>query len=43
MSFPAWIVLGLVEGLIGSKIGNKRGECILLDVVRRTVGAVAGG
>jgi uncharacterized membrane protein YeaQ/YmgE (transglycosylase-associated protein family) len=32
MSFLAWIVLGLVAGFIGSKIVNKTGEGILLDI-----------
>ncbi len=43
MSFIAWIVLGLVAGFIGSKIVNKRGEGILLDIVLGIVGAVVGG
>jgi len=43
MSFVAWIVLGLAAGFIGSKIVNKTGEGILLDIVLGIVGAVAGG
>lgn len=43
MSFLAWIVLGLVAGFIGSKIVNKKGEGILLDIVLGIVGAVVGG
>ena len=43
MSFLAWIVLGLVAGFIGSKIVNKTGEGIFLDIVLGIVGAVAGG
>ena len=43
MSFLAWIVLGLVAGFIGSKIVNKSGEGILLDIVLGIVGAVVGG
>jgi uncharacterized membrane protein YeaQ/YmgE (transglycosylase-associated protein family) len=43
MSFLSWIVLGLLAGFIGSKIVNKRGEGILLDVVLGIVGAIAGG
>jgi uncharacterized membrane protein YeaQ/YmgE (transglycosylase-associated protein family) len=43
MSFLAWIVLGLVAGFIGSKIVNKTGEGILLDIVLGIVGAVVGG
>ena len=43
MSFLAWIVLGLVAGFIGSKIVNKTGEGILLDIVLGIVGAAVGG
>jgi uncharacterized membrane protein YeaQ/YmgE (transglycosylase-associated protein family) len=43
MSFLAWIVLALLAGFIGSKIVNKKGEGILLDIVLGIVGAVAGG
>lgn len=43
MSFLAWIVLGLLAGFIGSKIVNKTGEGIFLDIVLGIVGAVAGG
>ena len=43
MSFLAWIVLGLIAGFIGSKIVNKRGEGVILDIVLGIVGAVVGG
>jgi uncharacterized membrane protein YeaQ/YmgE (transglycosylase-associated protein family) len=43
MNIIAWIVLGLIAGFIGSKIVNKRGEGILLDIVLGVVGAVLGG
>ena len=43
MSYLAWIVLGLVAGFIGSKIVNKSGEGLLLDIVLGIVGAVVGG
>ena len=43
MSFLAWIVLGLIAGFIGSKIVNKRGEGIFLDIILGIVGAVVGG
>jgi uncharacterized membrane protein YeaQ/YmgE (transglycosylase-associated protein family) len=43
MSFLAWIVLGLIAGFIGSKIVNKTGEGVLLDIVLGIVGAVVGG
>ena len=43
MSFLAWIVLGLFAGFIGSKIVNKRGEGLFLDILLGIVGAIAGG
>ena len=43
MSFLAWIILGLVAGFIGSKLVNKRGEGVILDIVLGIIGAVAGG
>jgi uncharacterized membrane protein YeaQ/YmgE (transglycosylase-associated protein family) len=43
MSFLAWIVLGLIAGFIGSKIVNKRGEGMFLDIILGIVGALVGG
>ena len=43
MSFLAWIVLGLIAGFIGSKIVNKSGEGVVLDIILGIVGAVVGG
>lgn len=43
MSFLAWIVLGLIAGFIGSKIVNKTGEGIILDIILGIVGAIIGG
>jgi uncharacterized membrane protein YeaQ/YmgE (transglycosylase-associated protein family) len=43
MSILAWIILGLVAGFIGSKIVNKSGEGIILDIVLGVVGAFLGG
>ena len=43
MSFLAWIVLGLLAGFIGSKIFNKQGEGMLLDILLGIVGAIVGG
>jgi uncharacterized membrane protein YeaQ/YmgE (transglycosylase-associated protein family) len=43
MSIIAWIVLGLIAGFMGSKIVNKRGEGIMLDIVLGIIGAIAGG
>ena len=43
MSFLAWIVLGLLAGFIGSKIVNKSGEGIVIDILLGIVGAMVGG
>lgn len=43
MSFLAWVVLGLVAGYIASKLVNRRGEGILLDILLGVVGAFGGG
>ena len=43
MSILAWIVLGLIAGFLGSKLVNKTGEGIILDIVLGVVGAVVGG
>lgn len=43
MSFLSWIVLGLIAGFIGSKIVNKSGEGIVLDILLGIAGAVIGG
>ncbi|HYM05619.1 MAG TPA: GlsB/YeaQ/YmgE family stress response membrane protein [Terriglobales bacterium] len=43
MSYVAWIILGLIAGFIGSKIVNKKGEGLILDIVLGVVGAIVGG
>jgi len=43
MSYLAWIILGLIAGFIGSKIVNKRGEGLILDIILGVVGAIVGG
>ena len=43
MSIIGWLVLGLIAGFIGSKLVNKSGEGVLLDIVLGIVGAVVGG
>lgn len=43
MSFIAWIILGLIAGFIGSKLVNKRGEGLILDICLGVVGAIVGG
>jgi uncharacterized membrane protein YeaQ/YmgE (transglycosylase-associated protein family) len=43
MSILAWLVLGLISGFIASKLVNKSGEGLVLDIVLGIVGAVVGG
>ncbi len=43
MSVIAWIVLGLIAGFIASKIVNRAGEGVLLDIILGIIGAVVGG
>jgi uncharacterized membrane protein YeaQ/YmgE (transglycosylase-associated protein family) len=43
MGWISWIVLGLIAGFIASKLVNKTGAGILLDIVIGIVGAVVGG
>ncbi|HXW73238.1 MAG TPA: GlsB/YeaQ/YmgE family stress response membrane protein [Steroidobacteraceae bacterium] len=43
MSVIAWIVLGLIAGFVASKIINKQGEGLVMDIVLGVVGALVGG
>ena len=43
MSILAWIVLGLVAGFVASKIVNRTGSGIVMDLVLGVVGAFVGG
>jgi uncharacterized membrane protein YeaQ/YmgE (transglycosylase-associated protein family) len=43
MSLLNWVLLGLIVGFLKSKIVNRHGEAIFLDVVLGIIGAVAGG
>ncbi|HEX7759054.1 MAG TPA: GlsB/YeaQ/YmgE family stress response membrane protein [Caulobacteraceae bacterium] len=43
MSILAWLVVGLVAGFIASKLINKRGEGLIMDIVLGVVGAFVGG
>ena len=43
MSIIAWLILGLIAGFIGSKIVNRTGEGLVLDIVLGIIGAVVGG
>jgi uncharacterized membrane protein YeaQ/YmgE (transglycosylase-associated protein family) len=43
MSILAWIILGLVAGFIASKIVNRTGSGIVMDLILGVVGAFVGG
>ena len=43
MSIIGWLLLGLIAGFIGSKLVNKSGEGLILDIVLGIVGAMVGG
>jgi uncharacterized membrane protein YeaQ/YmgE (transglycosylase-associated protein family) len=43
MSILAWMVLGLIAGLVASKLVNKTGEGVVMDIALGIVGALAGG
>jgi uncharacterized membrane protein YeaQ/YmgE (transglycosylase-associated protein family) len=43
MSIIAWLVLGLIAGFIASKIVNKQGSGIIVDIILGIVGAIVGG
>lgn len=43
MSVLAWIVLGLIAGFVASKLVNRAGGNLLLDLILGVVGAFVGG
>jgi len=43
MGIFSWLILGLIAGFIGSKIVNKTGQGIWLDIALGIVGAIVGG
>ena len=43
MGFIAWLVLGALAGFIASKIVDKEGKGLLLNIVLGIVGAEVGG
>jgi uncharacterized membrane protein YeaQ/YmgE (transglycosylase-associated protein family) len=43
MGILSWIILGLIAGFIGSKIVNKTGAGMTMDIALGVVGAVVGG
>ena len=43
MSIIGWLILGLIAGFIASKVVNKTGEGLIIDIILGIVGAVVGG
>jgi len=43
MSFLIWIVFGLIAGFIASRLVNKSGDGMIVDILLGIVGAVVGG
>jgi uncharacterized membrane protein YeaQ/YmgE (transglycosylase-associated protein family) len=43
MAVLTWILLGLIAGFIASKIVNRHGSGLMLDIVLGIVGALLGG
>jgi uncharacterized membrane protein YeaQ/YmgE (transglycosylase-associated protein family) len=43
MSILAWLVVGLIGGFLASKVVNKSGEGLVVDIILGVVGAMVGG
>ena len=43
MSILAWLILGLIAGFIASKLVNKTGSGLVIDIVLGIIGAFVGG
>jgi uncharacterized membrane protein YeaQ/YmgE (transglycosylase-associated protein family) len=43
MSIIGWLILGLIAGFVASKIANRTGEGLILDIVLGITGAVVAG
>ena len=43
MGIISWIILGLIAGFIGSKIVDKQGQGLWLNIALGIVGALVGG
>jgi uncharacterized membrane protein YeaQ/YmgE (transglycosylase-associated protein family) len=43
MSILAWIILGLIAGFIGSRIVDREGKGLWLNIALGIVGAIVGG
>jgi uncharacterized membrane protein YeaQ/YmgE (transglycosylase-associated protein family) len=43
MSVIIWLFVGLTAGFLGSKIVNKTGDGIVIDIILGLIGAFVGG
>jgi uncharacterized membrane protein YeaQ/YmgE (transglycosylase-associated protein family) len=43
MGLLSWLVLGLIAGFIASKVVNKTGSGLIMDIALGVVGAIVGG
>jgi uncharacterized membrane protein YeaQ/YmgE (transglycosylase-associated protein family) len=43
MSIIVWLFVGLIAGFLGSKIVNKSGDGIALDIILGLIGSFVGG
>jgi uncharacterized membrane protein YeaQ/YmgE (transglycosylase-associated protein family) len=43
MGIISWIILGLIAGFIGSKIVDRQGQGLWLDLALGIIGALVGG
>ena len=43
MGIISWIILGLIAGFIASKVVNKSGSGLMMDIVLGIVGSIVGG
>jgi uncharacterized membrane protein YeaQ/YmgE (transglycosylase-associated protein family) len=43
MSILAWLVVGLIAGFLASKVINKTGSGVVMDIVLGVLGAFVGG
>ena len=43
MGILSWLILGLIAGFVASKLINKTGEGLVMDIVLGVVGAFVGG
>jgi uncharacterized membrane protein YeaQ/YmgE (transglycosylase-associated protein family) len=43
MDLISWAILGLIAGFVGSKVVNRTGDGLLIDILLGIVGAIIGG